>query len=74
MFDNVINFIQDTYKTKDFISLHEPTFIGNEKKYLNDCIDSAFVSSIGKFVDEFEEKIASYTEAKYYSPNLDIDE
>ena len=65
MFENVINFIQETYKTKDFIPLHEPKFIGNEKKYLNECIDSTFVSSGGKFVDEFEEKIASYTSAKY---------
>jgi len=65
MFENVINFIQDTYKTKEFIPLHEPRFIGNEKKYLNECIDSTFVSSVGKFVDEFEEKIANYTGAKY---------
>jgi len=65
MFENVINFIQETYKTKSFIPLHEPRFVGNEKKYLNECIDSTFVSSIGKFVDEFEEKIANYTGAKY---------
>jgi len=45
--------------------LHEPRFLGNEKKYLNECIDSTFVSSVGKFVDEFENKIASYTGAKY---------
>ena len=65
MFENVINFIQSTYQSKDFIPLHEPKFIGNEKKYLNECIDSTFVSSIGKFVDEFEEKIAKYTGARY---------
>mgnify|MGYP003957777713 FL=1 len=65
MFENVINFIQDTYKTKESIPLHEPRFFGNEKKYLNECIDSTFVSSVGKFVDEFEEKIANYTGAKY---------
>ena len=65
MFEDVIAFIQDTYKTKEFIPLHEPIFIGNEKKYLNECIDSTFVSSVGKFVDEFEEKIANYTGAKY---------
>jgi perosamine synthetase len=45
--------------------LHEPRFIGNEKKYLTECIDSTFVSSVGKFVNEFEEKIANYTGAKY---------
>jgi perosamine synthetase len=65
MFEDVIAFIQDTYKTKEFIPLHEPRFIGNEKKYLNECIDSTFVSSIGKFVDEFEDQIASYTGVKY---------
>ena len=65
MFENVINCIQETYETKDFIPLHEPRFVGNEKKYLNECIDSTFVSSIGKFVVEFEEKIANYTGAKY---------
>ena len=65
MFENVINFIQDIYKTKEFIPLHEPRFIGNEKKYLNECIESTFVSSVGNFVDEFEEKFANYTGKKY---------
>jgi len=65
MFEQVIDFIHETYKTKDFIPLHEPRFVGNERKYLNECIDSTFVSSVGKFVDEFEEKIASYIGAKY---------
>ena len=65
MFDKIIDFIQQIYRTKDFIALHEPKFIGNEKKYLNECIDSTFVSSIGKFVNEFEKSIAKYTGAKY---------
>jgi perosamine synthetase len=65
MFEDVIGFIQDTYKTKEPIPLHEPKFIGNEKIYLNECIDSSFVSSVGKFVDDFERKIEDYTEAKY---------
>jgi len=65
MFKNVINFIQETYQTKNYIPLHEPLFIGNEKKYLNECIDSTFVSSVGKFVDELEVKIAKYTGLKY---------
>ncbi|MBK7627809.1 MAG: LegC family aminotransferase [Bacteroidales bacterium] len=43
------------------IPLHVPTFNGNEKKYLNECIDSTYVSSVGKFVDLFEEKVAEYT-------------
>ena len=65
MFEDVIEFIQETYRTKGFIPLHEPKFAGNEKQYLNECIDSTFVSSVGKFVDEFEEKIANYAGAKY---------
>ena len=65
MFESTINFIKSIYGTKGVVPLHEPRFIGNEKKYLNDCIDSTFVSSAGKFVDEFEEKIANYTGANY---------
>ena len=65
MFENVIEFIQKTYQTKEFIPLHAPIFMGNEKKYLNECIDSTFISSTGKFVDKLEEKIADYTNAKY---------
>ena len=61
----VIKFIRSIYDKDKFIPLHEPRFVGNEKKYLNECIDSTFVSSVGKFVDEFEEKIAKYTGAKY---------
>ena len=53
MIKEVINFIQETYKTKEFISLYEPKFVGNEKKYLNECIDSTFVSSVGKFGTKF---------------------
>ena len=62
---SVINFIKSIYKTEKFIPLHEPRFVGNEKKYLSECIDSTFVSSIGKFVDQLEEKIVKYTGSKY---------
>lgn len=65
MVESVIEFIQDIYQTRDFIPLHEPRFIGNEKKYLNECIDSTFVSSVGEFVDRFEEEISKFTNAKY---------
>ena len=60
-----VRFVQELYKTKDFIALHEPVFIGNEKKYLNDCIDSTFVSSVGKYVDRFEKEFAQYVGSKY---------
>jgi perosamine synthetase len=46
-------------------ALHEPTFSGNEWKYLKECLDSTFVSSVGKFVDRFEHDLAQYTGAKY---------
>ena len=62
---DIVDFIKDTFKTKEFIPLHEPRFIGNEKKYLNDCIDSTFVSSVGKYVDMFEEQFASIVGSKY---------
>ncbi|MDA8933112.1 LegC family aminotransferase [Candidatus Pelagibacter ubique] len=61
----IIDFIKSIYGNDKFIPLHEPKFLGNEKKYLNECIDSSYVSSVGKFVDEFEKKIAKYTGAKY---------
>ena len=61
----IIKFIKSLYQNYKFIPLHEPKFTGNEKKYLNECVDSTFVSSVGKFVDEFEKKIAKYTGAKY---------
>ena len=64
MFNEFINFVRKIYLKKN-VPLHEPKFIGNEKKYLKQCIDTSFVSSVGKFVDKFEKKIAKYTRAKY---------
>ncbi|PKP46146.1 MAG: aminotransferase DegT [Bacteroidetes bacterium HGW-Bacteroidetes-12] len=64
-FNNIINFIKSKFPNQEFIPLHEPRFLGNEKKYLNECIDSTFVSSVGKFVDEFELKLAEFTGANY---------
>lgn len=63
-FDQIINFIRTLYPDKETIPLHEPIFRGNEKKYLMECIDSTYVSSIGKFVELFEEKMAEYTGAE----------
>ena len=47
------------------VALHEPSFEGNEWLYLKECLDSTFVSSVGKFVDQFEDELATYTGAKY---------
>ena len=46
-----------------FIPLSEPDLTGNEKKYLNTCIDENWVSSAGHYVGTFEEKIAIEVEA-----------
>ena len=60
----LIAFFRDIFNTNEFIPLHVPTFSGNEKKYLNECIDSTFVSSVGPFVDEFEELMNQITKTK----------
>lgn len=63
-FDKVVKFIKELYK-KDFVPLHEPIFIGNEKKYLEECINSTYVSYIGEFVSRFEREISKFTGSKY---------
>jgi perosamine synthetase len=50
---------------KDFYALHEPEFIGKEWEYIKECLDTGWVSSAGKYVDEFEKRVAEYTGAKY---------
>lgn len=45
--------------------LHEPRFAGNERLYLQDCLDSTYVSSVGKFVDRFEAELVAYTGARH---------
>jgi aminotransferase in exopolysaccharide biosynthesis len=57
----LIKFVQEIYQTKEFIPLHVPTFSGNEKKYVNETLESTFVSSVGKYVDQFEQQIEAYT-------------
>src|SRR3990167_2552086 len=47
------------------VALHEPRFAGNEWAYLKECLDSTYVSSVGKFVDRFEADLAAYTGAKH---------
>ncbi|TQO83729.1 LegC family aminotransferase [Vibrio cholerae] len=57
----LVEFVRDQYQTQEFIPLHAPTFTGNEKAYVMETIDSTFVSSVGKFVDEFERKMEAFT-------------
>ncbi len=56
---------QGESKNRSSISLHEPCFLGNEKKYVDDCISSGWVSSVGPYVDLFEKKLAEYVGAQY---------
>ena len=64
MYNDITTFIHSLFGTDEFVPLHAPLFIGNEKKYLAECIDTTFVSSVGKFVDRFEELVACYTGSK----------
>ena len=61
MHKKLVNFVQELYQTKEFIPLHAPTFGGNEKEYVNNTLNSTFVSSVGKYVDQFEQQIEEYT-------------
>lgn len=63
-YKQITDFIRGLYGNQEFTPLAVPKFIGNEKKYLNECIDTTFVSSVGQFVDRFEEDAARYTGAK----------
>jgi aminotransferase in exopolysaccharide biosynthesis len=61
MFDSLIEFVREQYRTNDFIPLHAPAFFGHERDYVVETIESTFVSSVGAFVDRFELDMAAYT-------------
>lgn len=61
MFNRLIQFVRDEYRSDEFIPLHAPTFGGNERTYVNQTIDSTFVSSVGEFVDRFELDMSAFT-------------
>lgn len=63
-YKKVTDYIHTLYGTDGFVPLSVPKFTGNEKRYLEECIDSTFVSSVGPFVDRFEKDMADYTEAE----------
>jgi aminotransferase in exopolysaccharide biosynthesis len=66
MYSEIVSFVRNYYNEPEaYIPLHEPRFIGNDRKYVLDAIDSTFVSSVGKYVDQFEEMVKDYTGAKY---------
>lgn len=64
-FQATVAFIKSKYPGKEFIGLHEPVFVGNEREYVLDAIDSTFVSSVGTYVNRFEEMMMEITQAKY---------
>lgn len=63
-YSKTIGFIKEAFGNQEFTPLAVPVFAGNEKKYLEECIDTTFVSSVGKFVDRFEKDMAEYTGCK----------
>lgn len=64
-FDHIVTFIKQLFPGQSFIPLHAPVFNGNEKAYLLDTIDSTFVSSVGAYVNKFEDMMCAITGAKY---------
>ena len=63
-YQQIISFIRSTFhEPEEFIPLHDPRFIGNERKYLLDAMDTNFVSSVGEYVGRFERMCAKYTGA-----------
>lgn len=60
----LIEFVRHLY-CSDLVPLHRPVFEGNDKKYLVDCIDTNFVSSVGARVSEFEECVAAFAGARF---------
>lgn len=63
-YSKTIGFIKEAFGNQEFTPLAVPVFAGNEKKYLDECIDTTFVSSVGKFVDRFEKDMAEYAGSK----------
>ena len=61
----LVGYVRQLYGQEGFIPLHAPQFRGNEKRYLADCIDSTFVSSVGAYVDRFEAMMCEATGARY---------
>jgi perosamine synthetase len=63
--EKLVGLVRALYPRKEFIPLHKPVFAGNEQKYVADCIQSTFVSSVGRYVSDVELRLAEYTGARY---------
>lgn len=62
--DSIITALRKALGEGD-VALHEPRFAGNEQRYVQDCIASTYVSSVGAYVDRFEKELAAYTGAHH---------
>mgnify|MGYP006083443581 CR=1 FL=1 len=62
---NILNILQEV--SKGGASLHEPSFNGNELKYISECIASSYVSSNGEFLEKFSSSLEDFTGSKYVS-------
>lgn len=60
----IVDFIQHEFGTKEFIPLHAPVFSGKEAQYVQETLQSTMVSSVGQFVDDFEKTLANYTQSE----------
>jgi aminotransferase in exopolysaccharide biosynthesis len=60
MFERLVDFVREQYRTRDFIPLHAPVFRGREREFVLDTIESTFVSSVGAYVDRFERETAAF--------------
>lgn len=63
--EEIISFIKALYPDMNPVLLHCPQFLGKEKEYLAECIDTKFVSYVSHFVTDMEEHIKRITGAKY---------
>tara|TARA_R110002072_G_scaffold1598_8_gene13697 strand:- start:22202 stop:23359 length:1158 start_codon:yes stop_codon:yes gene_type:complete len=54
---DLVDFVREQFQTKEFIPLHEPRFDADDKRYVSDCIESTFVSTVGEYVGEFENSL-----------------
>ena len=62
---SIINTLESVLPSKEYIPLHEPEFSGREWEYVKDCLDSGWVSSVGAYVDRFEQMLCDYTGSPY---------
>lgn len=59
--DQVVSALTSVLPAEEPIHLHAPAFEGKEWDYVRECLDTGWVSSVGRFVDEFERRLAEYT-------------